>query len=63
MKKFLLNFASKKFIVLLLVAIISYFSKTYKIPPEVIQWVNGLIRTILGEKKGEKVVMELMRNV
>ena len=63
MKKFFLRFCSKKFLVMLLVAIISYLGKTYKVPPEVIAWINGLIRTILGEKVGEKVVMELMRNV
>ena len=63
MKKFFLKFCSKKFIVMLLVAIISYLGKTYKVPPEVIAWINGVIRAILGEKVGEKVVMELMRNV
>jgi len=62
-KKFFLKFCSKKFIVMLLVAIISYLGKTYKIPPEVIAWVNGLIRAILGEKTGEKVVMALMKDV
>lgn len=63
MKGFCLKFCSKKFIIMLLVAIISYLGKQYKIPPEVIAWVNNLIRTFLGDKKAEKVIRVLMRNM